>query len=211
MDKRFWAVVGIIIVLFVGFLMVRSNDKAEAPTSSAKPSNHTRGEGASGVTLIEYGDFQCPACKQYYPMVEEIVNKYSADITFQFRHFPLTSIHPNAFAASRAAEAAGKQDKFWDMYSKLYGGQSDWAELSSPNKVFEMYATQLELDMEKFRTDFKSSAVNDTINADLAAGGKLDITGTPGFVLDGKLIKNPTSIEDFSKLIDDAIAKKKQD
>ena len=211
MDKRFWAAVGIIIVIFVGFLMVRGNDKADAPASNAKASNHTRGEGASGVTLVEYGDFQCPACKTYCPIMEEVVNKYSADITFQFRNFPLTSMHPNAFAAARAAEAAGKQDKFWDMYNKLYGGQDDWASTSSPNSVFETYAKQLKLNVETFKTDFKSTAVNDTIQADLAAGGKLDITGTPGFVLDGKLIKNPTSVEEFSKVIDEAIAKKKQD
>lgn len=210
MDKRFLAVVGAIIIIFVGFLVVRGGDKAEAPKTSAKPSSHTRGEGASGVTLVEYGDFQCPACKQYYPIIEEVVNKHAADITFQFRNFPLTSIHPNAFAASRAAEAASKQGNFWEMYDKLYGGQDDWSRVSSPNKIFETYATQLELDMEKYRSDFKSTAVNDTINADLAAGGKLDITGTPGFVLDGKLIKNPNSVDEFSKLIEDAIAKKKQ-
>jgi len=210
MDKRFLAVVGAIIIIFVGFLLVRGNDKAEAPETSAKPSNHTRGEGASGVTLVEYGDFQCPACKQYYPMVEELVSKYSEDITFQFRNFPLTSIHPNAFAASRAAEAAGKQGKFWEMYDKLYGGQNDWANASPPNKIFETYAKQLQLNIEQYKNDFKSTLVNDTINADLAEGSKLDITGTPGFVLDGKRIDNPNSLEAFSKLIDDAIAKKKQ-
>lgn len=210
MDKRFLAVIGAIIIIFVGFLVVQGNDKAKTPETDAKPSSHTKGEGASGVTLIEYGDFQCPACKQYYPLVEEVVNKYSADITFQFRHFPLTSLHPNAFAGSRAAEAAGKQGKFWDMYSKLYGGQDDWKDATPPNKIFEAYAKQLDLDMVKYESDFKSTAVNDTINADLAAGGKLGITGTPGFVLDGKLIENPSSLEEFSKLIDAAIAKKKQ-
>lgn len=210
MDKRFLAVIGAIIIIFVGFLVVQGNQKADAPETSAKPSSHTKGEGASGVTLIEYGDFQCPACKQYEPMVQEIISKYSSDITFQFRNFPLTSLHPNAFAASRAAEAAAKQGKFWEMHDKLYASQDDWARATPPNKIFETYATQLELDLEKYKTDFKSSAVNDTINADLAAGGKLDITGTPGFVLEGKLIKNPSSLEEFSKLIDDAIAKKKQ-
>lgn len=210
MDKRFLAIIGAIIIIFIGFLVVRGNDKAEAPKTSAKPSNHTKGEGTTGVTLIEYGDFQCPACKQYEPLVQEIVNKYSDDITFQFRNFPLTSIHPNAFAASRAAEAAGKQDKFWEMHDKLYASQDDWKAATPPNKIFETYAIQLELNMEKYKADFKSTAVNDTINADLAAGGKLDITGTPGFVLEGKLIKNPSSVEDFSKLIDAAIAKKKQ-
>lgn len=210
MDKRFLAVVGAIIIIFVGFLVLRGEEKAGAPQTDAKPSNHTKGEGAAKVTLVEYGDFQCPACKQYEPMVQEITTKYANDITFQFRNFPLVSIHPNAFAASRAAEAAGKQDKFWEMHDKLYDGQDDWKEATPPNKIFEMYASQLGLNIEKYKSDFKSTAVNDTINADLAAGGKLDITGTPGFVIDGKKIENPSSIDEFSKLIDAAIAKKKK-
>lgn len=84
MDKRFWAIIGIIIVVFVGFLIVNSKDKAEAPETQTKgqPTENVRGEGT--VTLVEYGDFQCPACAQYYPIVEQIVEKYAGEITFQF-------------------------------------------------------------------------------------------------------------------------------
>lgn len=210
MDKRFWAIVGIIVIFFVGFLIIRG-DSAEAPKTNAKPSNHTRGEGKANVTLLEYGDFQCPACKQYYPAVEEVVEKYNADITYQFRNFPLTSLHPNAFAASRAAEAASKQGKFWEMYHKLYENQDSWAGSRNVTPIFNDYAKQLGLNVNKFKTDFKSTAVNDTVQADMAAGNKLGATSTPTFVLNGTKIENPApTAEAFSKILDEAIAKQKE-
>lgn len=208
MDKRFWAIIGIIIIAFVGFLVFRGNE-ASAPETKGKPTNHVRGDGA--VTLVEYGDFQCPACAAYFPVVEQVVNKYSEDITFQFRHFPLVSIHPNAFAASRAAEAASKQGKFWEMYDKLYANQQDWSNNSNPMSIFETYAKQLGLNEDQFKKDFASSAVNNAIKADEAEGKKLGVQATPTFVLNGKVIKNPgASVEEFSKVLDEAIANKKQ-
>lgn len=207
MDKRFLAVIGVIIIAFVGFLAFRGDD-ATAPEAKGTPTNHVKGEGA--VTLVEYGDFQCPACGQFYPIVEQVTDKYASEVTFQFRNNPLVSLHPNAFAASRAAEAAGKQDKFWEMYDKLFGNQKDWSGTKSPTNMFETYAKQLGLDIDKFREDFKSTVVNDSINADLAAGKKLGVQATPTFVLNGKVIKNPTSLDDFSKVLDKAIADKKQ-
>lgn len=206
MDKRFWAIVGVIIILFVGYLVVKNNN-AGAPATDAQPTTHVKGEGEK-VTLVEYGDFQCPACAQYYPVLEQVMDKYAEDVTFQFRHFPLVSIHKNAFASSRAAEAASKQGKFWEMYDKLFAGQADWAEAESPNSIFEAYATQIELDIDQYKTDFASTEVNDAINADLREGKELNITGTPSFVLNGKVLETPPgSLEAFSELIDKELAK----
>ena len=212
MDKRFWAIVGIIIIVFFGFLFMQRNDEAAAPANKdAKPTNHVKGEGTANVNLTEYGDFQCPACAQYFPVVEQVAAKYEKEITFQFRHFPLVSIHPNAFAGSRAAEAAGKQGKFFEMYQLLYSNQDTWSGSNSPTKIFEGFANQLELNLEQYKKDFASTAVNDAINADMAAGNKLKAESTPTFVLDGKKIENPApTVEAFSKIIDEAIAKKKQ-
>jgi protein-disulfide isomerase len=208
MDKRFLAVIGAIIVIFIGFLVFR-NDNASAPNAKGTPSNHIKGDGA--VKLVEYGDFQCPACGQYYPVVTQVVDKYSQDITFQFRNNPLVSIHPNAFAGSRAAEAASKQGKFWEMYDKLFGNQQDWSSASNPMSFFETYAKQLGLNVDQFKKDFASSAVNDTINADLAQGKKIGVKATPTFELNGKVIENPQpTLEAFSKVLDEAIAEKKQ-
>jgi len=213
MNKRFLLVLAVCII-GLGAIFWFTREKANAPSdgnkgSSAQPSNHTFGAGKKGVILIEYGDFQCPACKAYFPLVKAVQDKFKDDITFQFRHFPLVQIHQNAFAASRAAEAAGMQNKFWEMHDILYEQQTTWAANSSPYTFFEGYAQQLGLNLTKFKEDYSSAAVNDIINADIKQGQALGANSTPTFVLNGKKVnQNPSDQKAFEKLISDAIAAK---
>lgn len=210
MSKNFLLVLAGIAVLLGGVFWVTRN-KASAPSSSGngQPTSHIRSRGSSGVTLVEYGDFQCPACGAYYPIVKQLEEKYSDTVTFQFRHFPLLQIHQNAFAAARAAEAAGKQGKFFEMHDKLYENQQSWSTASNPKVFFEDYATQLTLNVDKFRKDAASAEVNALINADMKAGQALGVDSTPTFVLDGKkLDQNPQDYNAFAKLLDDAIKTK---
>ena len=209
MSKAFWAIIAVIVVVF-GAIVLFKDDKAGAPGgNNAKATNHIYSQGSTGVTLVEYGDFQCPACATFEPTVAQVREKYKDKITFQFRHLPLLQIHKNAFAAARAAEAASMQGKFWEMHDALYAGQPSWESTDSPQTFFESYAKQIGLDVNKFKTDAASSAVNDTINADLAA---FDATGeskgTPTFLLDGKKITVDNTVDAFSKLIDERIAAK---
>lgn len=206
MSKTFWAVIAVIVLLFAGIVLFKG-DKAAAP-SNAQPTNHIVGQGKSGIKLIEYGDYQCPFCGQYYPLVQAVKQKYDEQIYFQFRNLPLVTRHPNAFAAARAAEAAGKQGKFWEMYDLLFQNQQTWSSNTKVSSQFEQYATQLGLNLEQFKTDVASNAVNDAINADIAVFNKTgEEVSTPTFFLDGKKIQ-PKSVDEFSKLIDNAIAKK---
>ncbi|MDB5163575.1 MAG: Na+/H+ antiporter, NhaA family protein nonfunctional [Candidatus Saccharibacteria bacterium] len=208
MGKRFWIILIAFAAILLGIFMFRSN-KAAAPVTSAAPSSHLLGAGKKNVTFVEYGDYQCPACGAYYPIVKQVQQKYGDDITFQFRNFPLTQIHPNAMAGARAAEAAGLQNRYWEMHDLLYEQQSNWSSVSNVSKIFEDYATQLALNIDKFRSDYNSASVNNVINADIAAGQKLGANATPTFVLDGKKIDtNPRDEAGFSKLIDAEIAKK---
>ncbi len=211
MSNRFFAIVLVVIALFFGgFLLTKGNDAAQTGDST-QASNHVRGEGKSGVVLIEYGDFQCPACGSYFPVVEQVVEKHKDQITFKFVNFPLVQIHRNAFVAHRAAEAASKQNKFWEMYSVLYQQQDTWKDSTDPAKIFAGYAQQLSLNVDQFNTDMASSEVNDIINADIKVAQDAGATSTPTFVLDGKKLEtNPRSFEDFSKLIEDAIKAKSQ-
>ncbi|MDL2341628.1 MAG: thioredoxin domain-containing protein [Patescibacteria group bacterium] len=211
MSKQFWGVIILVILALVGIGVVTSKKDAATNTSSASANTattHTLGKGAKHVTLVEYGDFQCPFCGQYYPTVKQVTDTYKDDITFQFRHFPLTSLHQNAFAASRAAEAAGKQGKFFEMFDALYQSQTQWSSSNAPQSTFEQYASLLKLDVAKFKLDYASSAVNDAINADMAAGNKLGITGTPTFFLDGKQVTIANTVAAFKKAIDTEISKK---
>lgn len=212
MDRRFISMLVVAAVVLGGvFFFTKSKDSGGTSAGDAKPTSHIKGEGKKGVTLIEYGDFQCPACYQFEPLVKEVVSKYSSDITFQFRNYPLDNIHQNARAAHRAAEAAGLQGKFWEMHDKLYSDQPSWAQSQSANKLFEGFAQSIGLDMDRYKKDVLSSEVNGVINADKAEGEKLKITGTPAFFLDGKALSDLTSIntvEKFSALIDEAIVRK---
>ncbi len=215
MSKRFAFILVISVILFSGFLIFGKKDtNTPNNSSSSRPTNHTKGQGKSGVVLVEYGDFQCSACYAYEPVIKEIFSTYNEQITFQFRNFPLVQIHKNALVASRAAEAAALQGKFWEMHDKLYetqdpSGKTGWVVADDPVSYFAEIAAKLGMNVEKFKTDLKSSAVNDSIQADIKEGQALDFSGTPSFVLDGKRIeKNPADLQAFKKLIEDTIKAK---
>lgn len=214
MSKRFIVVILFCIVALGGvFWLTKGKANAPTKTSTAQVSNHVIGAGKKGVTLIEYGDYECPICYEYYPLVKQVQTKYGDDITFQFRNFPLLEIHQNAVAGARAAEAANLQGKFWEMHDKLYetqdpSGKTGWVASTNPLTYFNDLAKQLGLNITKFDSDFNSDAVNQTVQADRAEALKLGFTGTPTFVLDGQQIQNPRDVAGFTQLIDAEIAKK---
>lgn len=220
MDKRFMAILGGIIAIFIGIFVVTqisSDDKGGNTSGNQQATNHIKGEGKKGVTLTEYGDYQCPVCALYEPTVKQVYEKYSQDIYFQFRNLPLVSIHPNAFAAARAAEAAGMQNKYWEMHDQLYEHQQAWSSSNNALSLFKTYAQEIGLDVNKFTADYAKSEINDAINADLNEFKKTGQSqATPTFFLNGKYINNndlsgsdgAPSIDKFSALIDTEIAKK---
>lgn len=211
MSKGFWGVIIIVILMFGGIFFISGHKTANAPSKNAvKPTQHIIGEGKSGVTVVEYGDYQCPFCGEAYAPVKQVVTGLNDQIFFQFRNFPLTSLHQNAFAAARAAEAAALQNKFWEMHDALYESQDQWSKASDPTSFFNQLAQQLGLNVNTFKTDYASGKVNDLINADTAAGNALKITGTPTFFINGKqtdlqYTKGAAAVE---KVINDAIANK---
>jgi protein-disulfide isomerase len=208
MDKRFGAILLAVVVLIGGVFFFTRKDSSTSDYSQGATSNHTTGEGTANVELVEYGDFQCPACSSFFQIVEQVRDTYGDKIKFTFRNFPLVSIHKNAMASHRAAEAAAAQGKFFEMYEMLYQNQSSWSSLSSPVALFESYASALNLDLSKFKSDFVSEATNDVINADIAEGkNKYKVDSTPTFVLNGQKLDSSEigSLELFSKKIDEAI------
>jgi protein-disulfide isomerase len=210
MSKQFLAIIALVILVFVGIFAFGNHKSGTSKSSSGggTPTSHIEGQGKSSVTLVEYGDYQCPFCEQYYPVVKQIQNEFNDQIFFQFRNFPLVSIHQNAFAGARAAEAAAAQGKFWEMHDALYETQKQWSESGDPVPFFKQYAQQLGLNVAQFNKDYASSKVNDAINADMAAGNKLKINGTPTFFLNGKQIQVNASADSFEKQIKEAIANK---
>lgn len=207
MNKKVILIVLGIIAAVVAFLMFTQPSEEVVGV----PSEHKVGAGTSGVVLVEYGDFQCPGCAAYYPALQQVKEYYGDEITFQFRHFPLESIHKNARAAAMAAEAAGKQGKFWEMHNKLFETQKLWETTANPVSTFEGFATEVGVaDIEKFKTDYRSSEVKGVINADLKAGRALGASSTPTLILDGQILEPlpGASFEAIKQLIDAKIKEK---
>ena len=207
----FWVVFLIIIALIVWGLsiaMKKQPGTGSTPRLStpAVGTEHAIGPATAPVTIVEYSDFQCPACAVYFPLVEKLLAEYPTSVRLIYRHYPLPQ-HLNAPAASQASEAANAQGKFWEMYRLLFENQNSWENLSEKDAVvaFEGYATKLGLSLEKFRVDVNSDATKIKIRGDLESGIASGVNATPTFFVNGIFIQNPTSYDAFKKIIDTAI------
>jgi protein-disulfide isomerase len=204
----FWSCFAIILgLIFWGLVVAMDKPVPGSPTlSSPAPvtaADHILGPAKAPVTMIEYGDFQCPACGAYYPLVKRLTEEASTTFRLVFRHFPLPQ-HANAPLAAQASEAASLQGKFWGMYDLLYSHQNDWNSLADPHQIFDSYAQQLGLDMIKFKADIDSASVQAVIASDQAEGEQIGIDATPTFFVDGTAIANPQSYDAFKSLIEAA-------
>lgn len=217
MDKRFAAVISVVILGLFGLLLLSggkqegSNVTFEGDPTVITSEDKVKGNPEAKVELIEYGDFSCPACGAIHPIVEQAIQSYQDDIVFTFRHFPLERLHPNAVAAHRAAEAAANQGKFWEMYDLLYQRQQVWTRQGSGVSVegaietFKQFATELNLDMEQYQADTQSQETFNAIDLDIQSGNQLGVSGTPTFFLNGEKINNPRSYEELAAVIEQAI------
>ncbi|HKZ34454.1 MAG TPA: thioredoxin domain-containing protein, partial [Patescibacteria group bacterium] len=155
------------------------------------------------VELVEYSDFQCPACATYHPIVQEVVEKNQDVLKFSYRHLPLQQ-HQYARLSAYAAEAAGKQEKFWDMHDLLFQNQDVWAESDNAQVLFLSYAKELQLNFDRFTQDLSSKDIEDKVQKDYESSVRLGVDHTPTFYLNGKEIA-PQNIDDFQKEIDTAL------
>ena len=197
MDKRFLGILAVLVIIFGGIFIAsqhssNSSSSGNTNNSNGQPTNHVMGQNSKNVTFVEYGDYECPICGVYYqPLKDALTPSLLQQIHFQFRNLPLVAIHQNAFAAARAAEAAGLQNKYWQMHDLLYQNQNDWTNSSNPFGIFQNYAKQIGLNVNQFNNDYSSGKVNDAINADVAEFKK---TGkeqaTPTFFLNGQYVNN---------------------
>lgn len=142
--------------------------------------DHIQGSSDALVTLVEYGDYQCPYCGEAYPIVRHLQKEMGADLRFIFRNFPLTEIHPHALAAACAAEAAALQGRFWEMHDTLYENQA-----TLRDRDLVAFAQKLKLNIERFTSDISSSEVTSRIEADISSGIRSGVNGTPTFFING--------------------------
>lgn len=200
MTRSGWIIFSVLCVALLGGLVmisqrgktdvsnVNTNNIQAASAENGNISDHVYGNMNSKVVIYEYGDFQCPGCGSAYPVIKQVTEKYKDKIGFVFRNFPLTTIHPNALAASSAAEAASLQGKYWEMHDKLYESQNSWKDLSGQTRTdyFKTLAAQVGVDTDKWTKDLDSEAIQKKVNFDQALGKKAGVSGTPSFFIGGK-------------------------
>ncbi len=192
----------------IGGILWYGSTRPSTPTSellTVASDDWTKGNKDAQVTIIEYLDFECEACASYYPVVKRLSEEYKDQVRFVVRYFPLPG-HTNSMTSALAVEAAGKQGKYWEMHNILYENQREWGEgqFADP-KIFENYAQQIGLDMERYGKDIKLGEVKDRIERDRKSGQQLNLAGTPSFFLNGNKIVNPRGYEAFKELIQTAI------
>jgi protein-disulfide isomerase len=143
--------------------------------------DHIQGPESAPVTLVEYGDYQCPYCGQAYPIVKSVQRRLGDRLRFVFRNFPLSEMHPLALGAAEAAEAAGAQGKFWEMHDRLFENQRA---LDTPHLI--QSARQLGLDVSQFETALAEHTFERRVHEDFLSGARSGVNGTPTFYINGR-------------------------
>lgn len=193
-----WIVVVAAAVLFLAFFgysifaSKAAHDKqTAAPAIKFANTGWATGNIQSKTTVTEFGDFECSACRAFEPTFDQARKDYGSKVKFVFKHFPLKSVHPNAMIGAVAAEAAGKQGKFWEYHDTLYANQDNWAQQSDPTDQLVSYAKKLNLDVSQFTTDLKSHDFDKIINDQEDEGIKDGVNGTPTVYINGKYLGFP--------------------
>lgn len=161
-----------------------------------------RGAADARVTVVEFSDFQCPFCKQAHPTLSKVLERYPGKVKLVYRDFPLERIHPQAGRAAQAARCANEQEKFWEYHDVLFA-QSPRLNLAD----LKRYARQVGLDAAKFETCLSSEMHKAAVQKDLDEGKKLGVTSTPAFFVNGRPLSGAQSLEAFSRVIDDELAR----
>ena len=197
------------VLLIIGLAYLgskSSNSNVSGTPASITDSDWVKGSPDAKVTIIEYSDFQCPACASAYPIMKKAVQEFGDKIRFAYRHFPLVQIHQNAELAVQAAEAAGLQGKFWEMHDILFDKQSNWGTSKDAKKFFIQYAGELDLDKAKFESDLASDTVKQKVENSRSEAARLKLGGTPSIFINDRIIDNPGSYDELKKLIDGALS-----
>lgn len=211
-DKMMKVVVAILIILaipafaYLGKFLSKTSSIENAKKLELLENEISKGPQDAKITLVEFSDFQCPACKAYWPFIKQASEDFPDDLRVVYRHLPLSSIHPNADAAAKAAEAADLQGKFWEMHDKLFENQDEWAGVDEPKKFFSKYAEEISLDLDKFNSDLESDEITTRINQHKKIAVEESLDSTPTFFLNGELLEErPRSYDAFKELLQNKI------
>jgi protein-disulfide isomerase len=201
MKNYIWMGSVVVVLVALMFFVVR-NTKPSVVFEPGVINSYDNVEGNrdSKVVVTEYSDFECPACRAYYLVMRQMMAQFGDKVAFVYRHFPLPQ-HANAELAAYAAQAAGKQGKFWEMHNLLFEKQDEWSKAADVGPIFESYANLIGVSVEQFKIDWQSKEIKDLVKAEKDSAIKLNLPGTPSFFINGQQIKNPASVQEFTALI----------
>jgi protein-disulfide isomerase len=169
---------------------------------------HIRGNPDALVTLEEFGDFECPSCKNLATFLEQVVKDYNPRVRVIYRNFPL-AMHPHSRDAAMAAEAAALQGRFWEMHDMLFREQDVWSSATDPTMLFDSYAETLRLDVHQFRNDFNSDKVRERLKSDQARARSMGVKVAPTLFIDQhQMGTNEANPEGVRSLVDEAVKAK---
>ena len=196
--------IALLTFLFIIYYLINAqNQKTYQEINQVKSTDHLKWSTAKKNLLIEYSDFQCPACKSFNDYItKELDNDKSITnkVSFIFRHFPLYQIHQDAFEPAYAAEAAGRQGKFFEMADLIFASQKDWENNPNQKQVFVNLAKKLELNLDQFAKDYDSQETINKVQSDLKSGENVGLDSTPTFFLNGKKLEI-NSFDNFKKIL----------
>ncbi len=205
-NSNLWlGLVGLGLVAILGGMVwfaQNQEDGTQITEVETKNSDHILGNPEATFTLIEYSDFQCPACATIEPFLQKLIT--TEDVKIIYRHFPLRSIHANALMAAQASEAAALQGKFAQMHQALFNSQKSWSNLSDPIDYFVILAGNIELDVERFKIDLVSNEVRQAVLDSEKIAKALKLSGTPTLFMNGRSIPNPRNYEELLKAVNNA-------
>ncbi|MGB1311832.1 MAG: DsbA family protein [Leucothrix sp.] len=165
----------------------------------------SKGNPDAKLTLVEYSDFQCPACRVQHQAIREIWPPIKGSVRFVYRHFPLSNIHPHAITAAYYSEAAAKQGKFWELHDMFFDRQAQWSGVKDIKPVFDGYIDELKLDKAQFVKDLASDEIRDKVASDIQSAKKAHTASTPTLFLNGKLLRDVREADKLKAVIRQAI------
>lgn len=200
-------IASIVFLSILGLVKLTNNDSSVLSSTQTNlppvaKEDLAFGEKKAKITLIEYSDFQCPACAIANANIQQALKDYNGKILFVYRFFPLTQIHKNSLISAKGAYAAHLQGRFLEMEDLLFKNQDSWGEADNPREIFLSYAEEIGLNIEQFDKDIEAEKSNVFINKQAEEGINLGINQTPTIFLNGKKINNPRTYEEFKQLIE---------
>ena len=202
-----------LVVIVGAIILFNLSEKSHTDTSNKngtliRENSHSTATGTYNykVTMVEFGDYQCPACRFVEPEIKKLIDEYKDKVKLVYRHYPLPQ-HKNAVIAAQAAEAAGEQAKFWEMHAKMYETQDKWKDIENPIDFYVGLAKEFALDTTKFKASVESGKFKDIIDQDRRDADDFAISATPTLYINGEKYAGSMSYEAMKVKIDSILKK----